>query len=189
MSKRLEMRVGQYHVIGAVIKGSAKAIAYKGKPPKKEFGSEGVTVEEAVKNVCDMVKARQELLSRGRRKDGGFEIGATEEFLEALQMIDLNSKERSMLKAHTFAPGATLTTAEIAAAADYKEFSSANMHYGKLGRKIGEMMGIKAPKGIRGNVTVYTRYLAWGDEDQPHDQHWRWTMYPELVEALKRLPI
>lgn len=88
-----------------------------------------------------------------------------------------------MLKAHFAAPNKTLTARELAKAAGYRDWQSANLHYGTLARKVGETM-LFQPRRRESGEPIWTLVLAYGDESDPDGDEFRWTMREEVAAAL-----
>ncbi|WP_410219160.1 hypothetical protein [Paracoccus sp. (in: a-proteobacteria)] len=120
----------------------------------------------------------------------GFLVPTTGECELAIQMASLGGSQLMMLKAHAAAGDAGMSALQLAQAGGYADFSSANMHHGKGGRKLAEQMHAKLPESqVRAGEDVPTTAIAtWlptpGD---PHNTG-RWIMHPELREAVSRLP-
>lgn len=108
-------------------------------------------------------------------------IGTTEGYMDALNTQVPSKKERLMLSAHANAEDRRMTADDLATAAGWKRYSSANLHYGKLGRRIGEQLSLKVD-GENGHAWTHTI----GEYDQGTSE---WVMHEELAEALTRLNI
>ena len=72
----------------------------------------------------------------------------------------------------------TVTASEMARAMRYASYSSANLHYGKLGRKLAEALGFRL------NMGQLPRRLHWAGQGLPH---WLWIMWPQVGAALEEL--
>ena len=187
MKERQELPVGKYRVIGGLLNGKCQAVALdpKGKP---SFKSVGPTVDEAVAKVVASIEASESEITEKRRSDCGFDVALPEEFKEALEVVKLTEVEQLLLRAHANATDATMTSGELAEAAGYASYRTANLRYGALGKKMGAKLGLPVPTAEdRPDTFLNTGYLAWGDLSQKFDDGWKWTMHPELVEALHEL--
>lgn len=114
-------------------------------------------------------------------------IGTSAEYVAAFRALKLAKHEELMLRAHANAPDRTLTSREIARAAGYDSYSSANAHYGKLGRKVAEFLDLQPLVSSSRNEPVWTMAIADGKETEHAEDIWRWQMYPEVAEALREL--
>lgn len=85
-----------------------------------------------------------------------------------------------MLLAHYAAPGRLMSATELARAAGYNVFGGANIHYGILGRRVGECLGLMKPPN-------WTQVLAEGRGEDPASGHFQWEMRPALGRALEQL--
>lgn len=92
---------------------------------------------------------------------------------------------RAMLRAHYNAPDRILTAGELAAAADYPKWTSANLHYGLLGKMVGEFL-LFQPRSRKTGEPIWTLMLADGVDEAVPEEEWRWQMRPQVAEALHR---
>ncbi len=99
----------------------------------------------------------------------------------------ITDRYRAMLKAHYQADEHTLTATELASAAGYDNYSAANLHYGMLGKLLGAHLPIE-PEKRDDETPIWTTILAEGDPERTEEEHYRWIMRAELVQALKELP-
>lgn len=182
MKDRMDLNHGRFRVIGGVLNGKARAIAYLG--TRKITESEGADVEEAVMAVQAALDARERSRASKRREPY---IGTVDDYTEAFEQVTLAEHERRMLLAHARAPQQTMTATELAQAAGYDSFTSANAHYGKLAKKIGDAAGLPPRPSDQRDEVTYTFTLASG-EGEP-GEHWRWTLHPEVLDALNSLNI
>lgn len=83
----------------------------------------------------------------------------------------------SMLQFHYSAPDRTVTATQMARAASFQHYGVANLHYGKLGRRIGELLNFN-PTRMPVDVLV--------TQAKP-DNEWLWTMRPQVARALEQL--
>lgn len=68
-------------------------------------------------------------------------IPTAADYKRALTSIKINDGQKAMLKAHFNAHNRSITYTDLAAAAGYDGYKSANLHYGKLGNNLGEALG------------------------------------------------
>jgi len=118
-------------------------------------------------------------------------VPTCEAFKNALLAIrsDITPAQHKMLKAHCLADGHCLTATQLAAAADFANYSAANLQYGFLGKALGQRLGF-TPAMRHNGEPVWTSVLATGQSptDSAANEHFIWTMRPEVVEALMSLP-
>jgi len=182
MKERQDKTFGRYRVIGGVINSKPKAVAYLG--TRKILDCEGADVSEAIATVEAALNAREHSRQQKRREP---HIGTVSDYEEAFERIKLGDHEYLMLRAHANAPQQTMTASEIAEAAGFDSYVSANSHYGKLAKKVGDASGLRPPVAGRKNELIYTFILATGEREEGDD--WRWTMHPEVLEALRTLKL
>ena len=106
----------------------------------------------------------------------------------ALSRSFVKDNHRRMLAAHWSAPARIVTVGMLAAGGGYPRVSSANLHYGKLGRLVGEFLGIEFARYSKG--PLLTTALAEGWEERGPGlagRGWRWRLYPEVALAIERL--
>jgi hypothetical protein len=99
-------------------------------------------------------------------------IPTANQFLRAFERVlpDANEAQLRMLRAHFKAPDYTLTASQLAKAAKYKNYSGANLHYGKLAGKLCdelhwrdrtrwnvEHLAEPAPRSSKGQVRLTLR--------------------------------
>jgi len=94
-----------------------------------------------------------------------------------LALHPLGDHEIALLKAHFSAPDFTTTASELAAAVGYPNWSSANLHYGKLAGRVCEELGYDLPLKLHILVTDY----------RPEGGHWHLVLRAQVVEALREL--
>jgi hypothetical protein len=74
------------------------------------------------------------------------------------------------------------TMSQIAEAMEWKSFSSANAHYGRLGQLVGQQLGFRFKPG-----GAYSSALCTFIEPQEPGDHWLTIMRPQVAEALRQL--
>jgi hypothetical protein len=92
---------------------------------------------------------------------------------------EITAKQRELLQAHYAAPGHKATYSELARAVSWNRYSAVSLHYGGLGRKIGEMYGLRRP-----DLVVWGGVLA--SFERPAGE-WEFTLRPQVVQALEEL--
>lgn len=96
----------------------------------------------------------------------------------------LSAKYRSMLCAHYHAPDRTLNAQALAEAAAYPRPTVANLHYGKVGRLLGEAL-LFQPRGRQQGTPNWTLLLAEAADETGPECEWRWRMRDEVATALE----
>ena len=137
---------------------------------------EAEAIEDGVAEAKAWVDGKYTERAEGRREPY---IGTVDDYVEAFTAQELARHEHTMARAHAAAPDRKLTAQQLADAAGYKSYSSANLHYGKLGQRVAEQAGLSSPKMEAG---AWTYALA--DYD---DETNEWRMHEEMAEAMERL--
>lgn len=83
-----------------------------------------------------------------------------------------------MFEAHYYAPQHIITASQMATAMGYKNHSAANLHYGHIGKMIGQQL--KPAFSPEQTVFVCATFEKPGKE-------WFWVMRPQLAQALENL--
>jgi len=100
------------------------------------------------------------------------------DYVRAFRCLIIAPHHWRMLQAHYHAPDRTLTATQMAKAVGYPSFGSANLHYGKLGRIIGEALGwTPLPDPIVGVLAEF---------EKPK-REWNWIMRSTVALALEQL--
>ncbi|MEQ8694603.1 MAG: hypothetical protein RIC85_04690 [Gammaproteobacteria bacterium] len=162
---------------------------WKGKYQGKAWsaGSEVATVRgESIEAVLSNLKSAVDAEWRIEEMGSPIAYPSQEEYEKALLNIIDNVPETYllMLKAHFRAPDRILTARQLARAASYKDWQSANLHYGTLARRVGEAM-LFQPRPRKSGEPIWTLVLAKGDDSDPDSEEFRWEMRDELAQALK----
>lgn len=106
------------------------------------------------------------------------EVPSADRYVEAFRKIGNRSESRMrMLQFHYGAPERTVTAVRLAEWMGYGHYSAANLHYGRLGGELGDLLDFY-PHGERlGSLVEF---------DHRHGE-WHWIMRPQVAEALRRL--
>jgi hypothetical protein len=88
-----------------------------------------------------------------------------------------------ILRFQFLAPDRTITSAQLAAQMKYKDWSAANLWYGKLGVLIAEALNYTPPKRAKGKAKFWSTISTSGGtaEDTEHSQ---FVMRPEFAQAI-----
>lgn len=182
MSKRIDLNHRRYRIIAAEVKGSPVAAVFQG--PSKIWETGGSTLDAAVEMAKLWIDQRINAETAKRRTS---HIATVKEYIEALQSVTIGKHHAAMLRAHANAPDSTMTATELAKAAGYDSYETANSQYGTLARRIAEYLDIQPKLSDRREEPVWTSILADGAEEGNEQGHWRWVMHPEVAQALRKL--
>ena len=92
----------------------------------------------------------------------------------------LTPTRRRILEVHYRALDRQLTMTQIAEAVGWRSYSSANSHYGRLAKLVGDEVGFRHPSCHLATLCTFVRPAEKGD-------HWLIIMRPEVADALKSL--
>jgi hypothetical protein len=144
-------------------------------------GDDRESIHESLQATVDSIIADK----IGKRGDAS---PAAQEYIDAFKAImsDIHDGQFAMLKAHYHAPDRTMTATQLADAAGYAGYTSANLQYGKLGDKLNAELNMDLPKNMNG-TRIATFVLADGERIEGDEREWHWTMRPEVAEAVEYL--
>jgi hypothetical protein len=181
---RVEVTYRGHKIIAAVFKGEVAAAVYLGKSSATSDRFRSERIEDAVALAKRWVDQKYAASAESRR---AAHIATTQEYVDALTARPPKDNEVAMLKAH--AARQIMTAGQLAEAAGYQSFSSANVHYGTLGRELSEILHL-TPKMRSDGTSIWTSVLADGiDPSGELSPEYKWQMHPELIDALKHLGI
>lgn len=169
-----------YRIIAATIKGAAAAQVYLGKVRATAERFTGETETAAIEAARAWIDARLSERFASRRAP---HVATADEYADYFTANRLRLHERLMLAAHVEAE--TMTAGELAAAAGWESYGSANIHYGWLAREVAQTLGLAVPAGDSTGDPVWTYALADEAERSPAGE-FRWRIHPELVEGLRQ---
>ena len=180
MSNRIVELYRQYQLVVALNNGKFQGRVYK--KDKNILDLEGVSMADVQTKLRDYVDALFDSEASSRKQ------ATTEELLTAFRNIlpKLNDNYLSMIRAHYHAPERRITSTLLADAAGYNGYSSANLHYGKIGSFLYEELPMDIPKR-KGGKPIYTYMLADATEKTGDEEHWVWQMCPEVAGAIQAL--
>lgn len=114
-----------------------------------------------------------------------FDVPTADQYAKALAAINISQPQRKMLEFHYGAHNRTATYTELANAAGWDDYRIANLHYGNLGRILGEQLGM-TPVMWNGDY-FYSGSLGLGSMFKSEESHFQITMHHELAKAIERL--
>lgn len=119
-------------------------------------------------------------------------IASPEQFKAALLMIrdkHLPSSHFAMLRAQCRAPDATITSVQLAAAADFENYNAANLQYGTLALHVAEILGFTPVERHADGSPYWWTTLSYSKSGQGEENtgHFQFIMRPELVAALREM--
>ena len=120
-----------------------------------------------------------------------FFVPSYTQYYDALNKINENitDKQKIMLEYHFKAPNRTVTFGELASAAGFNDYSSANLQYGLLGTALGEELNMVFAKmdESEDSKLFRTSSLASTYSFRQQDQEFQIIMHHELAKALRKL--
>lgn len=116
-----------------------------------------------------------------------FVIPAAEKYAQALKEINISDSQMKMLEHHYLAHNRTVTYTELANAAGYPSFATANSMYGKLGRALGEALSMSFVHAESRDEPFYSSSLGADNPYQSEKSEYQFVMHHELSKALDSL--
>ena len=105
-------------------------------------------------------------------------VPSTGEYVLAFQNLEgLTQKHVEMLRAHYRSIERTVTAPELAELVGYGNLSAVNSQYGRLARKVGELVSFQPEPEQLGSIVEF----------EFRNDAWHWIMRPEVAEALELL--
>jgi hypothetical protein len=183
MTERIDILHRRHRIIAGARPSGPIAMVYDGQSRLHE--ASGSTVGAAVDNAKHWIN---QLIDSQKARRRSPHIGTTEEYLRALQAVSIGRHQEAMLRAHANAAEQLLTATELARAAGYDSYSTANAQYGRLAHEIAEFLEIE-PKMIEyDGEPIWTNVLAQGDDREPIELgHLRLRLHREVLAALREL--
>lgn len=185
MSNEDTVEYRNHKLVARFYQGAFKGRAY-GPAGKKLIEIDGDGIDVIISTLRDHVDATIDKRAKSRTSPP-----QVQEYVRAFQHMiqDLPDSYLAMLKAHYHAPGRTMTATQLSKAGGYKNWSSANLHYGLLGKRLYDELPIPLPKYPDGKRLIYTFALATEGDLSKDESQWQWTMRPEVASAIKLLGI
>lgn len=175
----------RYQVKSGWLAGTFVARAFP-KPPTKARGmiaeATGATEEAAIAALHDLIDARENRRTDGRRDDpkAGIAVPGTEEYVEAIRQVGLSRPQCAMLTALSLAGEDGLTVLRMADAAGYKSDAAANRAFVAAGLLIADCLSVETPTHATSGDPEYAAILGYR-----RDETGNWILHPELREAVR----
>jgi len=179
---RVKEEYRQHTILAALDDGKIKGRIWKDKVVMHDI--EGSDIPGTIALLKSFIDERLEAEARkaGSTPD---EARVLEGFRKILPR--LHDGQFAMLKAHYHADNQELNATELANAAGYASHSSANIHYGSIGKYLYEIAPIDLPRYDKDNSPIYTFYLADGPTESDIEENWKWKLRPEVSKAIVAL--
>lgn len=187
MLQSLRVAYRGHTIVAAVLRGKPAAQVYVGTTRVTPERFEGATVEDAIDRARVWIDTQRSAIILARRAPC---IGTTDEYTSYFAASPPEGGRRAMLVAHAAASNLTLSAGQLAEAAGWPDFGSANLHYGLLGKEVAQALELKLPHHADGTI-IATAALAGsaGPDWKQINGIFYWRMYEEVAEALSRLNI
>ncbi|BCR04290.1 hypothetical protein DESUT3_13590 [Desulfuromonas versatilis] len=103
----------------------------------------------------------------------------------ALVDMGLTDKQKEMLTAHYSAPDRRITMTRLAETVGYQNYAAANLQYGKLAKKLCQVMDAEPDDRYKDGSPFWLSIIAeaWKNKDGEYE----FQMWPELAEALEAM--
>lgn len=115
-------------------------------------------------------------------------IPSANEYIDALNSINISEEQLKMLRAHYEAHNRSITYTQLANAAGFDSHIAANSRYGKLGKSLGEKLDFKFLKSKTRDSLFYSSALGADNPNIPDDhEEYQIIMHHELSKALDKI--
>lgn len=178
-NKRTITEYRGHTIVAALLNGVPQAAMFLGKSRLDIIG--GKDLDDAIQKGREWVDQTLAEKAANRLRAN---VATVDEYATYLAGVPLKDHEVKMLRAN--ATRGRISSSELAAAAGWADYSSANLHYGKLGREIGEALGLTFERTSDGRE-FFTSAIA-QEHAQPGSEagDWAFELHPEFLEALRR---
>jgi hypothetical protein len=136
--------------------------------------------------VLSLLKAKADELLKDLAENSPDPLPA--QYVDAMKRLlpSLSTAHLAMLKAHYRAADRSLTAAQLAKAAGYAGYASANLQYGLMARNLWEELPTRLPTGPDGQP-IYTYALADEGDRSGSEAQWVWKLRPDVAAAMATL--
>jgi hypothetical protein len=118
---------------------------------------------------------------------GQFVVPSANDYVQALKAISISDTQRKMLKCHYLAHNRTVTFTELAKSIGKDDHRVANLHYGSLGRVVGDHMGMAYVPLDNDEPQKPFYSSALGTAKKYENMDWQLIMHHELARAIDQL--
>jgi hypothetical protein len=147
----------------------------------------GETEDMAIAALCRVIDARETRRRELRRVDTltGAAIPTTEEYIEAMNCVELSGPQRAILLAMSGAGDSGLSEPDIAAAAGYQTVATALKALTNAGKRIGEFLAVEPSTNSSTNELSWTSLLAFPERECGVAEPRYWTLHEEARSAVE----
>ena len=107
------------------------------------------------------------------------------QYAEALVDLPINDSQKKMLECHFTAHNRTVTYTQLSNAAGFESHTAANSQYGKLGRVLGEKLGMCFIQSEARGEPFYSSALGCDNPFKPVNSEYQLVMHHELAKAIE----
>jgi hypothetical protein len=116
-----------------------------------------------------------------------YPVPTANQYVDALKAITISDMQREMLMFHYKAHNRTVTYTELAKAAGYDSYKTANLHYGKLGAALGERLKMPFVPLNTNDPDIPFYSSAIGTAKKYEGVEYMLIMHHELAKAIQTL--
>lgn len=181
---------GRYQIKSGYVAGVYTARAFP-QPPTKSRGliaeATGESEEAAIAALHSAIDARETRRSDDRRTDPntGRQVPTSDEYVEALNTINLTTPQRAMMMALSLAEADGLTEEGVANAGSYKSTASAKKALASAGRMIAGFLSLEAGSKVPLTSLDGVTLIGFRDDPGPEQKLGNWIMHSELCAAIR----
>lgn len=181
---------GRYQIKSGYIAGVYTARAFP-KPPTHARGliaeATGETEEAAINALQSAIDLRETRRSEHRRTDTrtGTPVPTSDEYLEALNAINLTQPQRAMLLALSLAEENGLKRVMVARAGSYKSTTSAKNALANVGRMISSYLFSETDSEEPSILLDGHALIVFCDDSGHEEKLSNWILHPELCAAIR----
>ncbi|CUH76731.1 hypothetical protein TRM7557_01031 [Tritonibacter multivorans] len=181
---------GRYQIKSGYVAGVYTARAFP-KPPTRARGliaeATGKTEEAAITSLYSVIDARETRRGEGRRTDPstGVQVPTSDEYVEALNSVDLTKPQRAMMMALSLAAADGLTEERVATAGSYKSTASAQNALASAGRMIAGFLSSETGSKARSTRLDGIALIGFCGDPGHEEKSVNWIMHSELCAAIR----
>lgn len=171
-------------IVEDVRSGPCRGVARQGKRILADLQGDG-----GAQALMALLRVQVDEAIEAAAAERGEAVPDPQQFAQAFRVIgtELNEAHRKMLRALWRAPERTATTGALAKAAGLPDPSAAHLQFGLLGQKVWDVVPFELPRRDDG-TRIYACAIATSVPGGAADVgRWRWSMRPEVAEAVGTL--